>query len=329
VLARYKPTRTSDFGRGGVGASAGYDLDEKKWSFSDPGQVEEHAGFIILSHFSVNSSSLKKEHREFLDKLLKSTKLDQPTSLFPIREITGFTDAVNRARGNEELREWRAESVHDDLEFIGVHPSNNGVPAAARADKFLSDNETREGRARNRAVVLRYDAFLPPDPPPPKPKPRAEPHTNWAMGFIGNLAPPAEPGISLTIALFRVREVPRGEKFMVAMIGGGPGLSVDLSVLLKDATFIAKILKFIAGAIAGGSIGIDDIQGKEEPFKTRSEAHKRDFFGMGLIMHAGGAHLGTTQVGFPPHTIPEGIPAPTSISLGASAGAEACICLPF
>jgi hypothetical protein len=42
---------------------------------------------------------------------------------------------------------------------------------------------------------------------------------------------------------------------------------------------IARILKFIAGSIAGGSIGVDDIQRKEQQLKTRGEAHKHDFSG--------------------------------------------------
>jgi outer membrane protein OmpA-like peptidoglycan-associated protein len=151
-------------GRPGVGALAGYDPGEREASRTSPGGVESTEDGFLLFNFAVNGDVIKAEHEAALRKFVRDSKLDSKESLFPIKEIIGFGDAVHRQGGNAELREDRAESVQSFLSQIGTIDANLGVARAAASDRFITTNETAVGRARNRAVLITTEAFLPPEP---------------------------------------------------------------------------------------------------------------------------------------------------------------------
>jgi outer membrane protein OmpA-like peptidoglycan-associated protein len=170
LLQRTKVTKRK-VGERGTGAATGYEPGEKEASRTSTGQVESTKDGTLLFDIAVNSNDFKAEHETQLRKMFKDLRWDSTRSLFPIKEIVGFTDAVHRQAGNEELREERADTVQAFLQIIGAHKSNVGVVRAAPADRFIDTNETRAGRAHNRAVLIVTDAFLPPPDPDPPPVP--------------------------------------------------------------------------------------------------------------------------------------------------------------
>lgn len=314
-------------GKRGVGASGGYELGEKEESRTSAGGVEETKDGTLLFNFAVNDNVIKPEHETHLRKLVKDLRWDSKDSLFPIKEIIGFTDAVYRKGGNTELRADRADSVQAFLEMVGTIRANSGIFTAAPPERFVATNETREGRARNRAVVITTDAFLPPEPPPPKPTPEVKPHTKWLIGEVGSVQPPIKEGVSVNVILVRVREdTLGGRRFGVAFVGGGPGVGIDLGDLKK----ISKIVRVILKAISSAAIDFDAITGEEHPFVTRKPASKQDFLGNGLVLHVDLGPFEIQRVALPMHTTPEDIDLggpQVAISLGA--GAETGLWIPL
>jgi outer membrane protein OmpA-like peptidoglycan-associated protein len=151
-------------GTQGVGAFGGYEPGEKEESRTSPGGVEETKDGTLLFNFAVNSNAIKPEHEVRLRKFVREARLDSKESLFPIKEVVGFGDAVNRQGGNTELREDRALTIQGFLSMIGTIDANIGTARPAAPDRFIDTNETRAGRSHNRAVLITTDAFLPPDP---------------------------------------------------------------------------------------------------------------------------------------------------------------------
>lgn len=151
-------------GTQGAGASGGYEPGEKEESRTSPGGVEETKDGTLLFNFAENSNAIKPEHEARLRKFVRDARLDSKESLFPIKEIVGFGDAVNRQGGNTELREDRALTIQAFLSIIGTIDANIGIARPAAPDRFIDTNETRAGRSHNRAVLITTDAFLPPDP---------------------------------------------------------------------------------------------------------------------------------------------------------------------
>jgi hypothetical protein len=77
-------------------------------------------------------------------------------------EIIGYSDCVGREKDNLELRRGRAEAIFKLLK-PGVQARVIDKPRAAPAGTYLSENFTFLGRAKNRAVIIKFQ-------PPPKPK---------------------------------------------------------------------------------------------------------------------------------------------------------------
>jgi len=68
-------------------------------------------------------------------------------------EVQGHTDAVGPADYNEKLGEWRAETVERYLNSQGVALNRMGVISYGESAP-VAPNNTRDGRAQNRRVVL-------------------------------------------------------------------------------------------------------------------------------------------------------------------------------
>jgi outer membrane protein OmpA-like peptidoglycan-associated protein len=310
-----------DVGEPGVAASAGYQPGEREASRISPGGVGELPEGTLLFDFAINDPVIKSEHEAKLRQMFAALHWDRPDSLFPIKEIIGFTDAVRRRQGsNTELRSDRADSVQAFVEMLGAHPSNLGAIAAAPPERFLATNETIEGRARNRSVVIATDAFLPPDPPPPPVK-EDKAHMQWFIGEVGSIQPPLEPGVSVNVVLARIREKPPGTaKFAYAFVGGGPGAGVDLGDIKK----LRKVIRVILTAISSLAIDFDALTGEEHGFETLRAVSKSDFFGLGLVIHAEAGPGEVQKVGLPMDTDPPAIDlGGAQIAIGASAGTEA------
>jgi hypothetical protein len=240
-------------------------------SRTSTGGVEETPEGTLLFDFAINDPVIKTEHEAKPRQMSADLRWDRQDSLFPIKEIIGFTDAVRRQGGNTQLRLDRADSVQAFVEMLGTHPSNLGAIAAAPPERFLATNDTRGGRARNRAVLIATDAFPPPDPPP-TPIPEDKAHTEWFIGEVGSIQPPLKQGVSVNVVLARIREnAPGGARFAYAFVGGGPGLGVDLGDIKK----LRKIIQVILKAISTLAIDFDAITGDEHEFTTLRPGQER------------------------------------------------------
>jgi hypothetical protein len=136
-------------------ACPGYVPGEIEKSRSQQGHlladVIPHPRGLLIADFGVDwpdiKDSTKKEKR--LQVWLDAAKSD----LYSIFRIYGYTDCVGKnEKKNVDLRGKRAQRVYGLLDkdlqsrvtFVG----------AARAGEYIADNKTKEGRAKNRGVII-------------------------------------------------------------------------------------------------------------------------------------------------------------------------------
>ena len=104
--------------------------------------------------FAPGRASLRPEAKSSLGKLVAFVNKD-PSK--PIR-IEGHTDGRGNANANQLLSQKRADSVRDALIAAGV-AANRMTSVGMGQDNPVADNETEEGRAKNRRVdVILEDA---------------------------------------------------------------------------------------------------------------------------------------------------------------------------
>ncbi len=104
--------------------------------------------------FAPGRAALRPEAKSSLGKLVAFVNKD-PSK--PIR-IEGHTDGRGNANANQLLSQKRADSVRDALIAAGV-AANRMTSVGLGEDNPVADNETEEGRAKNRRVdVILEDA---------------------------------------------------------------------------------------------------------------------------------------------------------------------------
>jgi outer membrane protein OmpA-like peptidoglycan-associated protein len=108
--------------------------------------IKKGASMVLKNvFFETGSFELKKSSKVELDKLLGFMKVNPKVAV----EIGGHTDNVGSAELNKELSKNRADAVRDYLVNNGA--SAGRIIAVGYGDsKPLADNETEEGRAKNR-----------------------------------------------------------------------------------------------------------------------------------------------------------------------------------
>jgi outer membrane protein OmpA-like peptidoglycan-associated protein len=114
---------------------------------SEPAQSE----VITLSDvlFAFNQSELTPTAKSQLDALMSKFEDADVVSI----KVVGHTDGVGSAAYNQSLSERRASSVAEYLLSQGVAP-NKVTSEGKGASQPIADNETEEGRAKNRRVDL-------------------------------------------------------------------------------------------------------------------------------------------------------------------------------
>ncbi len=107
---------------------------------------------IILNNifFDYDQSILKPESYYELDRLVALLKELSNTSI----EISGHTDNKGLSNHNTLLSEQRAKSVVDYLVKMGINP-NRLITIGYGKDNPIADNNTDEGRAKNRRVEFK------------------------------------------------------------------------------------------------------------------------------------------------------------------------------
>lgn len=116
-----------------------------------PLQPLEAGATVILKNifFESNQFDLKEESIAELDKLIQLLNDNPATQIM----ISGYTDNVGKASDNLALSTNRAKSVVQYLQKNGI-PANRLVSKGWGAAKPIADNETAEGRAKNRRTEL-------------------------------------------------------------------------------------------------------------------------------------------------------------------------------
>lgn len=207
-----------------------YEPGEKAASVSTPGKVERRPDGILLYGFPVNKQFIKPEHRATLQQLIVDFGLGDGATVTPVKLIAGFTDDVRRSTGNAALRADRAAAVSIMLAGFGAAEEALGQDAGAPLGQSLADNTTREGRERNRAVMITFDATVPdlkepdkvPTPGPPKNK-------QWSIRTALQGTTP-KPGAGVQDVVFILHDKTVGQKKAMNYAGVGLGASFGLPV---------------------------------------------------------------------------------------------------
>lgn len=104
----------------------------------------------VRVHFAFDSAELTPEARELLDGV--AARLNELQ--FIGGEVAGHTDSVGDDAFNLDLSRRRAQAVLGYLESKGVAPGRMTAVGYGESQP-IADNETEEGRALNRRVVIR------------------------------------------------------------------------------------------------------------------------------------------------------------------------------
>lgn len=108
--------------------------------------------YTLTTHFAFDSSKLTEQDKADLDKLAKI--LVNPQLNFVSGTIAGYTDSVGKPEYNVRLSQRRAEAVADYLAAKGVALGSRMTSQGFGEDNPVADNQTAEGRAENRRVVV-------------------------------------------------------------------------------------------------------------------------------------------------------------------------------
>ncbi len=100
-----------------------------------------------LVQFEISSSTLTPASRDYLDKVAAHMQEQPHIGL----SIEGHTDSQDRLGKNQSLSEARARAVLDYLVSKGV-ASTRMASAGFGGSQPIADNETAEGRAKNRRI---------------------------------------------------------------------------------------------------------------------------------------------------------------------------------
>lgn len=109
--------------------------------------------YTLTTHFEFDSAKLTEYDKVELDKLAEM--LANPDLNFISGEIDGYTDSVGKPEYNSKLSKRRAEAVAEYLASKGVAMGTRMNTNGFGEDNPIADNETKEGRAENRRVVIR------------------------------------------------------------------------------------------------------------------------------------------------------------------------------
>jgi OmpA-OmpF porin, OOP family len=100
-------------------------------------------------NFETNSAVIRADSRDQLTNIAAILKAYPATHV----KIGGYTDNSGNSDANRQLSQSRAEAVRDAMQKLGVDSSR--VEAEGYGDQHpIADNNTAEGRARNRRVAI-------------------------------------------------------------------------------------------------------------------------------------------------------------------------------
>ncbi len=111
-------------------------------------QAVDNVPSSVTVNFAFDSAALTKKYYAAVKMFVKNINQDGITI-----NVDGYTDDIGTEAYNMKLSMQRAEAVADYLEDNGVD-RNNIVTRGHGKNDFVADNETEEGRAKNRRVEV-------------------------------------------------------------------------------------------------------------------------------------------------------------------------------
>jgi len=161
----------------------GYERGESEKSRSEqgilPADVIKLPRGLLIADFGAGVSTIKEFTRR--EKLLQDWLRAAKSDLYSIfLRIYGYTDCVGSEKNNVDLRKKRAQQVNA---LLGKDLQSRVLfTGSAPPGEYVSDNNTKEGRARNRGALIELSRLpeqvikiTEPKPPPPPPPARRRP----------------------------------------------------------------------------------------------------------------------------------------------------------
>lgn len=99
--------------------------------------------------FDVGKATLKESSNTEIARIV-ALMIDNPSLKY---EVQGHTDNTGSASGNMALSKKRAQAVVDKLVSLGI-PKDRLTAVGKGQTEPIADNDTEEGRAKNRRVVF-------------------------------------------------------------------------------------------------------------------------------------------------------------------------------
>jgi outer membrane protein OmpA-like peptidoglycan-associated protein len=108
------------------------------------------SGFVALYiNFETGKADIKPESQAIVDQVADLLKSNDSLNL----SVEGHTDNVGTAAFNKTLSENRAKAVMDAIIARGIEKSRLSAKGWGQ-EKPIGDNDTEEGRAKNRRVEI-------------------------------------------------------------------------------------------------------------------------------------------------------------------------------
>ncbi|WP_445403977.1 OmpA family protein [Acinetobacter vivianii] len=112
-------------------------------------QLEDTGKAILYINFDSNKATLKPEGMVSIQEIKEVLDKDPQLKL----EIQGYTDDIGSAEHNQRLSQARAEAVKNEL--VRANISSDRLQATGFGQtKPIADNQTEQGKAKNRRVEL-------------------------------------------------------------------------------------------------------------------------------------------------------------------------------
>jgi outer membrane protein OmpA-like peptidoglycan-associated protein len=109
--------------------------------------------YVLTLDFPFNSAELHAEDKAKIDAIIPVLK--NPKVAFIAGEVDGYTDSTGEEAYNVDLSKRRAQAVADYVRSQGVNLGDRFVVQGFGEAHPVASNDTKEGRAQNRRVVLR------------------------------------------------------------------------------------------------------------------------------------------------------------------------------
>ena len=106
---------------------------------------------VLNINYAPGSYEIDPIRKEMLDGLARVLNFVSDIKL----EISGYTDNIGTSTANQSLSEKRANRVRDYLAILGIASERMTVFGRGESN-FVADNQTSEGRAKNRRIEITF-----------------------------------------------------------------------------------------------------------------------------------------------------------------------------